>query len=102
MPERERARRRLFHFDPTLRLMSTVDDRDGSLWVHVKGAPEAVLQRCRRFVLSDGSEHPLGELERTRFVERAEAYEASGLRVLGIARRPWSRGSLPESSSSRW
>ncbi len=44
--ERERGRRAVFHFDPSLRLMSTVDERDGGLWVDTKGAPEAVLPRC--------------------------------------------------------
>ena len=44
--ERERGRRAVFHFDPSLRLMSTVDQRAGGLWVDTKGAPEAVLPRC--------------------------------------------------------
>ena len=39
---------RQFRFDPALKLMSTVDERDGALWVHAKGAPEAVLARCDR------------------------------------------------------
>jgi magnesium-transporting ATPase (P-type) len=43
---RERNRRALFHFDPSLRRMSTVDERDGALWVDTKGAPEAVLPSC--------------------------------------------------------
>ena len=37
---------KLYRFDPTLRLMSTVDAReDGTLTVHAKGAPEEVLRR---------------------------------------------------------
>ena len=44
---REHARQKLFHFDPKLRLMSTVDERaTGSLTVHAKGAPEEVLARA--------------------------------------------------------
>ncbi|MFC7483346.1 hypothetical protein ACFQX7_29680 [Luedemannella flava] len=35
-------RRAQFHFDPALRLMSTIDDVDGHRWVHTKGAP----RRC--------------------------------------------------------
>ena len=42
------ARRRHFHFDPTLRLMSTVDEREGAVWVATKGAPEAVLRAATR------------------------------------------------------
>ena len=41
-------RRAEFHFDPVLKLMSTVDEREGSLVVHTKGAPEAVLPLCAR------------------------------------------------------
>jgi magnesium-transporting ATPase (P-type) len=36
---RQRHRRRQFHFDPALRLMSTLDQRDGAWWVRTKGAP---------------------------------------------------------------
>ncbi|GAA3168447.1 hypothetical protein GCM10020001_113040 [Nonomuraea salmonea] len=35
-----------FHFDPVLKRMSTVDDRDGEVRVNTKGAPEAVLPLC--------------------------------------------------------
>ena len=43
---RESRRRALNRFDPTLRLMSTIDQReDGSLTVHAKGAPEEILER---------------------------------------------------------
>ena len=43
---RERHRRRIFRFDPSLRLMSTVDDEAGGLVVNAKGAPEEVLARA--------------------------------------------------------
>ncbi len=43
---REHDRLKLYRFDPKLRLMSTVDRReDGGITVHVKGAPEEVLER---------------------------------------------------------
>ena len=43
---REHRRRALNRFDPKLRLMSTVDERDdGGITVHAKGAPEEVLLR---------------------------------------------------------
>ena len=47
-------RRRHFHFDPVLKRMSTVDERDGRLWVDAKGAPEQLLASCRRTVWRDG------------------------------------------------
>ena len=45
---RERSAPRSFHFDPALKLMSTVDERAGRRSsVHTKGAPEAVLAALR-------------------------------------------------------
>ena len=45
--QRDQQRRGQFHFDPALKLMSTID-RSGrhGLEVDTKGAPEAVLARC--------------------------------------------------------
>ncbi len=47
-PTATAPRRRLFHFDPALRLMTTVDARDGGLAATVKGAPEDVLRAASR------------------------------------------------------
>nr|BAM14078.1 putative sodium/potassium-transporting protein [Streptomyces lavendulae] len=38
--DRERGRRRQFHFDPVLKLMSTVDERDHGMWTDTKGADD--------------------------------------------------------------
>ena len=68
-PRRRRRRRgtasatavRQFHFDPVLKLMSTVDERDGGLWVarqgSARGAPAALHARSSG---RDGRERPLG------------------------------------------
>jgi calcium-translocating P-type ATPase len=74
--ERKRDRRALFHFDPALKLMSTVDERNGALWVDTKGAPEALLPRIT-----------LGERERKRVEDAVTGYARQGLRVLAVARR---------------
>ena len=58
---RERHRRRIFRFDPSLRLMSTVDDDAGTLVVNAKGAPEAVLGRSVALLRADGSEELLDD-----------------------------------------
>ena len=47
-------RRRMFHFDPRLKLMSTVDDADGGWWVDAKGAPDVLLERCATVLGPDG------------------------------------------------
>ena len=94
---REQARRKRFHFDPALRLMSTVDEEDGALVLSVKGAPEEVVARCTRTVSAAGDERPLGEAGRARIEQQMLAYAEQGLRVLGVARRELDRDRpLPE------
>jgi calcium-translocating P-type ATPase len=84
---REHERRRLYRFDPKLRLMSTVDERkDGGLTVHVKGAPEEILERST--TIGGRTNHrPLTEADRRTVVEVLDRYAAQGLRVLAVARR---------------
>jgi calcium-translocating P-type ATPase len=92
---RERRRVRQFHFDPVLKRMSTVDERDGELWLDSKGAPESLLPCCTRIAWEDG-EHPLDEEDRERVERQVEEYAGQGLRVLGVARRPLGRDSAPQ------
>ncbi|HSC51103.1 MAG TPA: cation-transporting P-type ATPase [Gaiellaceae bacterium] len=92
---RDPRRRQLYRFDPTLRLMSTVDERqDGTLTVHAKGAPEEVLARATRI---GGLENhrPLGDRDREEVLAVLERYAHQGLRVLAIARRRLPDGALP-------
>jgi calcium-translocating P-type ATPase len=90
---REAGRRRLFHFDPVLKRMSTVDERDGSLWVDAKGAPEQLLPSCSRILGADSSERPLGQEERAEVNRALGDYAARGLRVLAVADRRLAKGS---------
>jgi len=84
---RDAARVEHFHFDPSLRLMSTVDRGDGGrLWVHTKGAPEEVLRRCDAILGTDG-ERPLVADDRARIDAEARRLAEGGLRVLAGARR---------------
>jgi calcium-translocating P-type ATPase len=88
LARREHARVRLFRFDPSLRLMSTVDQReDGGLTVHAKGAPEAVLAHATQLATADGVA-PLSVQQREQVLDVVERYAAEGLRVLALARRP--------------
>ena len=84
---RARERLRHYHFDPVLKRMSTVDERDGERWVDAKGAPETLLPICSSMVWGDGGERPLGPAERAQLTRRADDYAAQGLRVLAVAQR---------------
>jgi calcium-translocating P-type ATPase len=82
--DREANRRAMFHFDPHLKRMSTVDrECDGTLAVHTKGAPETVLPCCT----SVGG-RTLTDTDRTELATIVDRYAAQGLRLLAIARRP--------------
>jgi calcium-translocating P-type ATPase len=92
---RERRRRKLYRFDPTLRLMSTVDEReDGTLTVHAKGAPEEILRRATRVGGLD-SHRRLEEVDRREVMAVFERYASQGLRVLAVARRRLPDGTDP-------
>ena len=92
---RAHQRRGLFRFDPTLRLMSTVDEReDGGLTVHAKGAPEEVLARST--MIGGPDDHvPLTDADRAAVLDVLERYAALGLRVLAVARRRLPDGTEP-------
>jgi len=71
---RDGRRLRQFHFDPVLKLMSTVEDRDGARWIDAKGAPEALLPRCATAVWNDGRERRLGPAERAELSRLTDDY----------------------------
>jgi calcium-translocating P-type ATPase len=81
------ARRAVNHFDPALKLMSTVDDLDDKLWVHTKGAPEMLLPRCAGVGGPDGTVTPLTDGDRRDILDAVEHLAGQGLRVLAFARR---------------
>jgi calcium-translocating P-type ATPase len=73
---REQQRERQFHFDPVLKLMTTIDRVGDERWAHTKGAPESVLPRCA-----------LGPGEQARIEAIVDGYARQGLRLLAVARR---------------
>ena len=91
---RDRHRRRIFRFDPSLRLMSTVDEFAGTLVVNAKGAPEEVVARSVAMLRADGSEQALDDQGRTAVLAIVEHYAETGLRVLAIARRELDEGAV--------
>ena len=97
---RTTKRRAIFHFDPHLQRMTTVDmeARTGQkplLAVHTKGAPETVLPLCGTVSHQGGDTRPLDTTIRVRLQQVLDGYAAQGMRVLAVARRPLPEGSMP-------
>jgi Ca2+-transporting ATPase len=65
-------------------MMATAHERDGRLFVAVKGAPEAVLATAT--AVGEEAE-ALGEEERAEWLRRAVALAEDGLRVLALAQK---------------
>ncbi len=87
LAERDRARRRSYHFDPRLKRMTTLDSEGGErLWYHTKGAPLELLERCDS-VRGAGGDRPLAPEDRAVVRAAFEGYAGRGLRVLGFAER---------------
>jgi calcium-translocating P-type ATPase len=86
--KRDARRRTLFAFDGRVKRMSTLDEEDdGRVWLHVKGAPLELLERCTRLLTAHGAERALERPERDAVADAFARYAAQGLRVLGVARR---------------
>ncbi|NNU26744.1 cation-translocating P-type ATPase [Isoptericola sediminis] len=74
----------LVPFESDTKFMVTLDeDPDGLLHVHLKGAPDHVLDRCTTQVGPDGSAQPL---DRAFWDAQIDALGEQGLRVLAAAR----------------
>ncbi|MDF2805415.1 MAG: carbonate dehydratase, partial [Cellulosimicrobium sp.] len=77
-------------FESENKFMATLDaDPDGGLHVHVKGAPDRVLDRCATQVGEDGGTEPL---DRAFWDAQIDALGGRGLRVLAAARRTAAAG----------
>lgn len=100
------GRRRLLHFDPGLRMMSSIDADPASaglgapraagpedvLIVSAKGAPEAILPHCTSWRGPDGGDAEITPEARASIEAMVDQYAVAGLRVLAVADRripPW-------------
>jgi magnesium-transporting ATPase (P-type) len=72
-------------FDARHRYMAVLHDTGEGRLVLLKGAPEAVLDRCDRQMTADGP----APLDRDRWQTRAEAVADDGQRVLALAQAPF-------------
>lgn len=94
--KREAKRRWQFHFNPELKLMSTVDvPPDAPPVLQTKGAPEAVLSRCTHLMGRDGTEVALDERRRGEVETEVNKFAAQGLRVLAFAQRQFPAAAAP-------
>ena len=85
--DRDQLRKLVFHFDPHLKRMTTLDEEPGGqLWYHANGAPLELLERCTAIRTADGT-RPLTDSDRAEVRSVFERYAAQGLRVLGFAQR---------------
>jgi calcium-translocating P-type ATPase len=85
--ERESRRKCVFHFDPRLKRMTTLDEEpDGVLWYHTKGAPLELLNRCTAIRTGDG-DLQISAAARAQVSDAFERYAGRGLRVLAFAER---------------
>ncbi len=82
-------------FDPELKLMATLHGND-TITAAVKGAPEAVLERCTRVRSSEG-DFQLDEQTRAHWLAQAEDMASRGERVLAVATR-----TLPHADTSAY
>ena len=85
----------LFRFDATVRLMTTIDDVEGTRWIHTKGAPESVLDRTCTLALSVDATRPFEASDRSALEKVLDDYGRRGLRVLAVARRQMDPGEQP-------
>jgi magnesium-transporting ATPase (P-type) len=93
--ERDAVRHAVFHFDPRLKRMTTLDEEPGGrLWYHTKGAPLELLERCGSIRGRDG-DRPLSVADRTAVEGAFERYARLGMRVLGFAERPAEPATAP-------
>ena len=80
-------------FDTETKMMATAHDREGCLFVAVKGAPEAVLAVST--AIGEGAKAALGAEEREEWLRRASALAEDGLRVLALAEKTIPAKALP-------
>lgn len=84
-------------FDSERKLMTTINEYDGSLRVSVKGAPDILLKRCR-FILENGRIREINDLDISAIKKANENMAENALRVLGAGYKDIDE--LPDNKSS--
>jgi Ca2+-transporting ATPase len=76
-----------FPFDSERKLMSTLNDFEGTKTIFVKGGPDVLFTRCTQ-VLLDGEVQPFTNELRKQFQEQNENFSKKALRVLAYGYKP--------------
>ena len=72
-------------FDSAYKYMASFDEVDGERFIHLKGAPDRLLERAETQLNQDGSTEPL---DRQFWEDKIEELGSRGLRLLAAAYRP--------------
>jgi P-type Ca2+ transporter type 2C len=73
-------------FDSDSMLMGTIHETEDNLFIAVKGATSAVLERCTHFI-KNGEPVKLEDKTKKDWLEADKHYSADGLKVIGLAYR---------------
>ncbi len=76
-----------FPFDSERKLMSVVVEEKRKKEVFVKGAPEILLKKCTKMLVS-GKARMLSQKERAEILKQQKAFAENALRVLALAYKP--------------
>lgn len=79
-----------FSFDSSRKRMSVIEECDGTLCAHIKGAPEILLARADK-IMMDGQEQKLTAAMRKKIEAAYHDFAQQGLRTLALARKTFPR-----------
>ena len=91
----EAMRLHTYPFQSAVRMSSTVDRVDGAVFVHVKGAPEALLAKSSRWLSVDGPV-PLSDVDRAGIAAAIDRLAQRGLRVIGVGQQALESARWPD------
>ncbi|KAI0303358.1 Ca-transporting ATPase [Multifurca ochricompacta] len=74
-----------FEFSRDRKMMSVLVQLDNTGCLFVKGAPEAILERCTTVLVPGGQQLPLTPSLRTRLLAQTASYGQGGLRTMALA-----------------
>lgn len=90
-----------FPFESVRKRMSSINKLSGSgLCVFVKGAPKEILELSTKIVL-DKKSVELTHSKKTEIISQLDDFAKDGLRVLGMAYRPFEAQELPDVSAEK-